>query len=242
MSDLFVTAASLEGVPSALAGSRSGIDAVLQDRGLRRSGPEHTVQSLLLGAAATATLEGDPVDSEDLADGAGGPTARAAFRLSSELLGLMHRWEAAPLQAIARLHSIAAAGSVPDPDLGRPSNPAGAVRLTVLSKLLTHPTTAPALAVAAMVHAEILTAKAFGSHDGVVARAAERLVLISRGVDPVSAIVPEAGHAASPAAYSSAAIAYATGTRAGLRTWMFYAAEAFTRGAAASPLAAFPRR
>ncbi len=236
MSDPFVTAASLEGVASALAGSRNGIDAVLRDRGLRRSTPEHTARSLLLGAAASATLEGDPVEPDELAAGAGGTTARAALRLSTELLGLVPTWERAPLQAIARLHALAAAGSVPDADLGRPSHAHGTARLTELGTLLTRPTEAPALAVAALVHAEILTAQAFGSHDGVVARAAERLVLVSRGVDPVSVTVPEAGHAALLEAYVSAASAYATGTPAGLQAWMFHAAEAFTRGAEASPL------
>lgn len=236
MSDPFVTAASLQGVASALAGSRNGIDAVLRDRGLRRSSPEHTARSLLLGAAASATLEDDPVEADELALGAGGPTARAALRLSSELLGLVPTWERAPLQAIARLHALAAAGSVPDADLGRPSDVDGTSRLTELGKSLTRTTEAPALAVAALVHAEILAARAFGSHDGVVARAAERLVLVSRGVDPVSVIVPEAGHAAAPDAYLRAAAAYATGTTAGLQAWMLHAAEAYTRGAEASPL------
>jgi len=242
VSDPFVTAASLEGVASALAGSRNGIDAVLRDRGLRRSTPEHTARSLLLGAAASATLEGDPVEPDDMALGGGGPTAQAALRLSSELLGLVPTWEHSPLQAIARLHALAAAGSVPDVDLGRPSNADGTSRLAELAKLLTRTTEAPALAVAAVVHAEILTAEAFGSHNGVVARAAERLVLVSRGVDPVSVTVPEAGHAALLEAYVRAASAYATGSTAGLQTWMFHAAEAFTRGAEASPLVSSPGR
>lgn len=236
MSDPFVTAVSIEGVASALAGSRNGIDAVLRDRGLRRSGPEHTARSLLLGAAASATLEGDPVDADELASGGGGTTARATLRLSSELLGLIPTWERVPLQAIARLHALAAAGSVPDADLGRPTSAEGVSRLTELAGQLTRSTEAPALAVAALVHAEILVTKAFGSHDGVVARAAERLVLVSRGVDPVSVIVPEAGHAASPEAYARAASAYATGSPAGLQAWMLHAADAYTRGAEASPL------
>jgi len=236
VSDPFVAAASLEGVASALAGSRNGIDAVLRDRGLRRSSPEHTARSLLLGAAASATLEGDRIEPDDLAAGGGGVTARAALRLSSELLGLVPTWERAPLQAIARLHALAAAGSVPDADLGRPTNPESSARLAELGRLLTQPTDAPALAVAAIVHAEILVARAFTSHDGVVARAAERLVLVSRGVDPVSVTVPEAGHAASSDAYLRAVSAYAAGTPAGMQTWLLHAAEAFTRGAEASPL------
>ena len=56
--DPFLPAASLEGVPSAFAATRDGIDALLRDRGLRRTTPEDTARSLLLGAVATARLEG----------------------------------------------------------------------------------------------------------------------------------------------------------------------------------------
>ena len=65
--DPFSAAASLEGVPSAFAGTRDGLDAVLRDRGLRRSTPEDTAQSLLLGARATSTLEGSEVTVDELA-------------------------------------------------------------------------------------------------------------------------------------------------------------------------------
>ena len=45
--------ASLEGVPSAFAAARDGIDVMLRDRGLRRTSPEMTAESLLRGAHAT---------------------------------------------------------------------------------------------------------------------------------------------------------------------------------------------
>ena len=54
-----------------------------------------------------------------------------------------------------------------------------------------------------MVHAEIAVAAPFVSHNGLVARAAERLVLVARGVDAKSLIVPEAGHLAVRAEYES---------------------------------------
>src|SRR3546814_13303006 len=56
------------------------------------------------------------------------------------------------------------------------------------------PTDAPAMLVAAIVHADLITAAPFASHNGIVARAAERLVLVARGVDEKSLLVPEAGH------------------------------------------------
>ena len=234
--DAFLAAASMEGVPSAFAATRDGIDSLLRDRGLRRTTPEDTARSLLLGAAATASLEGSDVDVELLAGGGGDATARAALRLSTELLGLVPVWRRTPLQAIARIHALAAAGSVPDDDLGRPDDSTGVARLGELSRALTAPTEAPALVVAALTHAEVATCGAFASHAGVVARALERLVLVERGVDPASVTVPEAGHAAEPEAYRSALGAYELGDSAGVSQWLLYASQAFTRGAEASPL------
>ena len=237
MSDPFLPAASLEGVTSAFASARDGIDALLRDRGLRRVSPEDTSRSLLMGAAATASLEeGNTVSADELAEGAGDATARAALRLSTEILGLVPVWRTSPIQAIARLHALAAAGSVPDDELGRPGG-AGGPRLLALAQNLAVPTRAPGLAVAALVHAEIASCGAFTSHAGVVARAAERIVLVERGIDPPSVTVPELGHASAPDGYRSALDAYASGTEAGLTQWLRYASLAYARGAELSPLA-----
>ncbi|MCW2747943.1 MAG: oxidoreductase [Nocardioidaceae bacterium] len=215
--------------------TRDAIDALLRDRGLRRSSPEVTGESLLRGAAATATLEGSAIDVEGLRAGEGDATARAAVRLSTELLALVPVWEKAPLQALARIHAFAAGGSVGEEELGRPTKPVGAARLNQLSRLLQVPTTAPGLIVASLVHAEVLVASAFSSHNGVVARAAERLVMVVKGVDPASVTVPEAGHAADPFAYRDALFAYARDTPEGVHQWLLYAASAFARGAEATP-------
>lgn len=239
--DPFQAAGRLEGLPSAYAAARDGIDSVLRDRGLRRSTPEDTATSLLRGAAATAALEGSVFPVEELAVGGGDQVARAAVRLSTELLGLVPVWERSPLQAVARLHALAASGSVPDDELGRPTSPEGAVRLARLARTCSRPTAAPGLVVAALVHAEVVTAAAFGSFDGVVGRAAERLVLVARGVDPASVTVPEQGHASEPQGYASALAAFARGDAAGLQQWLQYASQAFARAAEASPLARSPR-
>ena len=89
---------------------------------------------------------------------------------------------------------------------------------------------------AALVHAELATAEPFGSADGLVARAAERLVLVSSGVDAKSLVVPEAGHLALRPAYESNLRAYAGGGRAGIQAWLLYCTEAYAAGAEASPL------
>lgn len=217
------------------------MDAVLRDRGLRRSTPDDTARSLLIGAWATATLEGSECELDELAAGGGDATARAAVRLSTELLGLLPTWQRSPVQALARIHALAAAGSVPDDALGRPVNPEGGRRLAGLAAMLGAKTQAPALVIAALTHAEIAAAGAFASHNAVVARAAERLVLVARGVDPASVTVPEAGHVAAAPDYFEALAAYATASSDdgsnGVHRWLLYAADAFTRGAEASPLA-----
>ncbi|MGZ5368634.1 oxidoreductase [Aeromicrobium sp.] len=235
--DPFIAAASLEGIPSAFAATRDGLDSLLRDRGLRRSTPEVTAESLLLGASATAAIEGSAYDVEELKAGGGDATARGAVLLSTELLGLVPVWNRSPLQAIARIHALAAAGSASAEDLGRPSNPTGAERLNLLGRLLGRPTKAPGLVVAALVHAEIAAAGAFVSHNGVVARAAERLVLVAKGVDPASVTVPEAGHSAQVDGYRSALSAYEKGDSNGIHQWLMYASQAFARGAEVSPMA-----
>ncbi len=227
---------TLEGVPSAYAAARDGIDVMLRDRGLRRTSPETTAESLLRGAHASAALEGSSSTLAEVRDGGGDEVAQAAVRLSTEVLALAPALGRSPLQALARLHAVAAKGSLPEERLGRPRDAEAAQRLRDLAGLLTAPTAAPALLAAAVVHAELATAAPFASHNGLVARAAERLVLVSRGVDEKSLVVPEAGHLALRAAYESNLRGYRAGGSAGVHAWLLYAAEAYAAGAEASPL------
>lgn len=235
-SDPLARLAALEGVGSAMAAARDGIDAVLRDRGLRRTTPDLTAESLLRGAHASAVLEGSASSLDELRDGAGGPVDRSALRLSTELLGLVPTLARAPLQVAARLHTLAAKGEVVDEALGRPRDVGSAARLRDLGRVLSVRSAAPALVLAAVVHAELATARPFESHNGMVARAAERLVLAARGVDTLSLVVPEAGHLALRREYESNLRGYRDGGAAGVRSWLLYAAEAYARGAEASPL------
>ena len=229
-SDPLAWLSDLEGVPSAYAATRDGIDVLLRDRGLRRTTPEQTGESLLRGAHASAVLEGSTSSLEDIRAGAGDEVAQAAVRVSTELLSLVPVMGRSPVQAFARLHSLTG-GATP----GQPVGPEASARLQDLSRALLA-TSAPALVVAALVHAELVAAAAFASHNGLVARAAERLVMVSRGVDPASLVVPEGGHLVLAAEYESNLRGYRDGGRAGLHAWMLYGAEAQTKGAEASPL------
>ena len=227
---------TLEGVPSAYAAARDGIDVVLRDRGLRRTSPETTAELLLRGAHASAALEGSSSSLAEVRAGTGDAVAQDAVRVSAELLSLSPLLSRAPLQALARIHALAASASLPQEQLGRPRDAASADRLRALAELLTAPTSVPALVVAAVVHADLATAAPFASHNGVVARATERLLLVGRGVDEKSLVVPEAGHLALRPAYESNLRGYADGGPAGVHAWVLYAAEAYAAGAEASPL------
>jgi len=98
---------SFEGVPSAFAAVRDGIDAMLRDRGLRRTSPETTAESLLRGAHASAVLEGSASSLVEVRDGRGDEVAQASLRVSTELLGQAQVLGRSPGQALARLHTLA---------------------------------------------------------------------------------------------------------------------------------------
>lgn len=225
----------LEGVPSAFAAARDGIDALLRDRGLRRTTPEQTAESLLVGAHASAVLEGSASSLEEVRAGEADETALAAVRVSTGVLALVPVIGSSPLQAFARLHALAGKGVVGDDALGRPVSEEAAERVNSLASTLLA-TSVPALIVGALVHAELKTVAPFASHNGIVARAAERLVIVARGVDPASVVVPEAGHLALRPQYESNLRGYRDGGRAGLHSWLLYAAEAVTAGTEVSPV------
>ena len=226
----------LEGVPSGYAAVRDGIDVMLRDRGLRRTSPETTAESLLRGAHASAVLEGSASTLAELREGGGDAIAVDAVRMSASLLALAPLLKTAPLQAIARIHSVVGSAALGPEELGRPRDAASADRLRGVAELLLAPTSAPALLLAAVVHADLATTAPFASHNGIVARAVERLVLVSRGVDAKSLVVPEAGHLALRAEYESNLRAYRDGGPRGVHAWVLYAPEAYAAGAEASPL------
>ncbi len=232
--DVLARLHALEGVPSALSSARDGIDAVLRDRGLRRTSPETTTESLLRGAHASAVLEGSASSLEEVRAGTGDETSAVSVRLSTELLTLAPVLRRSPLQALARLHTVAGAGALPHEQLGRPRDAEAAALLQTVASMLA--TDAPALLVAAVVHGELASAAPFASHNGLVARATERLVLMARGLDEKSLVVPEAGHLALRPAYEGNLGALRDGVPGAVHRWLLYAAEAYAAGTEASPI------
>ncbi|MCK9874321.1 hypothetical protein MXD59_00730 [Frankia sp. Ag45/Mut15] len=214
---------------------------------------------------ANSDIPGDPASTSDPVSTSGIdpalPVVLGTVRLYGELGILAPAWERAPRQALARMHVLLGRGVLPDELLGRPRPDAGgpdlmdplrlgpppstmeaSVRLDGLTRLLVAPTTAPAIVVAGVVHGELLALRPFGVLDGVIARAAARLVLVSRGLDPKALTATDVGHLEaggpesdqptdeSPAApvldYRAAADAYVHGGAAGVIAWLRHSARA----------------
>ncbi|WP_345697885.1 oxidoreductase [Kitasatospora terrestris] len=117
-----------------------------------------------------------------------------------------------------------------------PSADEAAARLDQLAKLLVEraerPTGgAPALVVAAIVHGELLALRPFGRCNGLVARAAQRIVLIAEGLDPKAICPAEVGLAElGTAAYREALNGYLSGTPEGVARWITHCGQALRLG------------
>jgi len=215
----------LSGVRDALDAARQAVDDVLRHRALRRSGGPVAAESALRSAVASAALEGQGYDREAVRSGlVTDPVVQGALRVSGALDGLVPQWGTAPRQVLARLHVLAARGSVPPEELGRPAT--ASPRLDALVSLLVSPGSAPAFLRAAAVHGELLALRPFAGPNGVVARAAGRLTLTAAGFDPRGLLPVEVGHLAREPEYVGASGAYATGTPDGVRSWLRHCAAA----------------
>ncbi|MCX4748121.1 Fic family protein [Kitasatospora sp. NBC_01287] len=153
--------------------------------------------------------------------------------------------ELAPAQGVAAPVDLPAGAQAPGAEAGRgpvvvlpPAPPATevAARLDQLAQLLAGRTAgaqggAPALVTAAVVHGELLALRPFGSHNGLVARAAQRIVLIAEGLDPKAICPAEVGLVElGTAAYREALAGYLTGTPEGLGRWIAHCAAALRLG------------
>jgi hypothetical protein len=249
----------LADVAPAFEAAREAVDAALRHRALRRQGGAVAAEVSLRAAVASAALEGNEHDIDTVRAGAvADPVLQGALRVAEGVFGLVDIWPRAPRQVLARLHLLAARGVVPDAQLGRlltspaesgpaESGPAGsgpagsgparsgaevARRLDALAGLVAGNDRTPPLLLAAIVHAELITLRPFAGPAGVVARAAARITLISRGFDPRGLVGVEVGHFQRAPEYVGAAGAYATGTPDGLRSWLRHYASAIEVGAA----------
>lgn len=225
----------LPGVAEACAQARSDVDRLLNHRVLRKQSAKVSGESLIRGARASAELEDHGYQLEAIRSGViDDPVVTGCMRVAGELGRITEIWEKAPLQALAALHLNAAHGSLHRDDLGRPvAGPEASVRLQRLADTVRAPRDRelPGLVVAAVVHGEILALQPFAALNGVVARAAARVALISTGVDPKALAVPEVGHVAERREYEQALAAYRTGGPDGVGRWIVHCAGALSAGA-----------
>ncbi|MFI1443823.1 oxidoreductase [Streptomyces fructofermentans] len=259
--DPLVALGSLPGVAESVESVRKAVDRVYGHRVMRRRSNAITGEAALRGARGSAALSGADWALEEVrrrTDFSGDDEARvvgAALRLTAEAGQLLSIWRQSPLRVLARLHLVAAADK--GQSVGRPrragegvteTSAAGAAgplvelplpdaaevegRLDGLARLVIAGSSAPALVTAAVVHGELLALRPFGSHNGLVARTAERIVLIGSGLDPKSVCPAEVGHAElGRAAYAAALEGYVSGTPEGMAAWITHCGKAVELGA-----------
>lgn len=224
----------LPGVPEAVRAARAAVDEVHRHPANRRGWPATAAEASVRAARASAAIDGgDPEipSAGEVSD----PVLAGALRVAESTGLLLTTWQRAPLQALARLHVLAAADLVPAAQvdsLGRP-RPSAAVsaRLDLLAGLVAGKTDVPGPVLTAVVHGELLALAPFELANGVVARAAARLTAIATGLDPKGLAVPEVCYLRRRDEYAEAARDFAGGEADGVRRWLLFCCEAIQAGA-----------
>ena len=261
IADHVVMLSVLPGVPEATDAARAACTELRWHQALRRRIPAAAAESRVRGARASAALDGAEMDValvRDLMRGAAAwpenpdpieAVLQGAVRATAETEHIRGLVVTAPSQALARVHAAAAGHLLPQSQVGRPRQ-AGETsrefsdigpapdeivviqRLSGIVALLLGATDAPAVVVAALVHAEIATVRPFVRGNGLVARAMERAVIGASGLDPTGVAVAEVGHGAGgAAAYLGALAAYGSGSPQGVALWIRHCAQAIVAGA-----------
>ncbi|WP_433661253.1 oxidoreductase [Nocardia sp. CA-128927] len=236
MTDPLQPLVDLPGVRAAADRARDALAEVHRHKANRRGWPTTAAEAAVRAARSSAAIDGGSIELP--ADGqVGDPILAGSLRVgqaldSDALRNLVGTWQRAPLQALARLHLLAAADLVADEEsLGRPRADDGvAERLDLLVQAV-HGSSAPAPVIAAVVHGELLALRPFGTADGVVARAASRLVAVSSGLDPHSLGVPEVFWLRRRQAYLDAAAAFGSGAADAVGGWVMLCCGALEDGA-----------
>ena len=229
--------ADLPGVADAAEQARDALGRAHRHRANLRGWPVTAAEAALRAARASSVLDGGTpqLDEHTASD----PIFAGALRVAQALEGgettLVGVWRRAPLQALARLHMLAAADVVAENELGRPRPvPEVSARLDLVTQLVSGGPKASKVSgpiLAAVVHGELLALASFGSADGVVARGVSRLVTMATGLDPHGIGVPEVYWMRRAAEYHDAARGFATGTEKGLTGWLLLHCRALQAGA-----------
>ncbi len=255
MADVLLPLVDLPGVAESTASARERVDALLWDRSLRAKGPALRTDVALQNARGTAAIDGIDIALAAWASGDAfddsplGHAAAGVWRLEEALSQQLSVWPNAPMQSLARMHSLVARDVVVDHDrLGRPrdgdrvddplrikSVPDVAsmkVRLAGLASVITTESEVPAMVLAAVVHGELLALRPFEWGSSLIARAASRIVLAQRGLDPDFLLMTDAAiYSIGRPAYVDAVRGYLTGTPDGVARWIRFCAESCAVGA-----------
>lgn len=244
----------LPGVADAAGTARDRVDQLLWDRKLGTKGPALRTECARESARASAAIDGIDFPAAAWASGDAfedspiGHAAAGVWRLESAMKDLLAVWATAPIQALARMHALVAADVVAKDDLGRPRSGEEAddplrikalppvdvmkVRVTALGDIATQTPAVPAVVEAAVVHGELLALRPFAWGSGPIARAASRLVLAHRGLDPdLITMIDPAILAVGRPAYVDAVRAYLSATPDGVARWIRFCSEATSVGA-----------
>ncbi|MGB6163767.1 MAG: oxidoreductase [Pseudonocardiaceae bacterium] len=222
----------LPGVGEAVTRARDAVRAVYQHPVNQQSRWAVTsAEASVRAARASAALDGaSPTlpSNGPVRD----PVLAGALRVAEALGGLLGTWQRAPLQALARLHLLASTDLSPGALLGRPrSSLETTARLDGLAQLVTGGSRVAAPVLVAVVHGELLTLAPFVRGNGVVARAAARLTVVSSGLDPKGLVLPEVAHLHREREYRAAAAGFASGSAAAVGAWIVHCCTALTAGA-----------
>jgi len=234
--DLLAPLLDLPGVAEAAERSREALAKAHRHRTNLRNWPVTAAESAVRGARSSSALDGGAVQLDGTGAEPNDPVLAGALRVGQALEGgntpLVGAWQRAPLQVLARLHALAAADLVDGQSLGRPrQDPEVTARLDLVTRLVTGASSAPAPVLAAVAHGELLTLAAFGSGDGIVARAVSRLVTIATGLDPHGLGVPEVYWLRRADEYRSAARGFASGSPEQVGEWLLMCCRALEDGA-----------
>jgi hypothetical protein len=242
VTDPLAPLAELPGVAEACDEARAALGRAHRHRFNLRGWPQTAAEAAVRAARASSVLDGGSLtitgDEARASEATGDvldPVLAGALRVAEALEGgataLVGVWQRAPMQAIARLHALAAADLTDDDRLGRPRPDADVGRRLELLGDVIAGARVPAPVLAAVAHGELLTLAPFGVADGVVARAVSRLITITSGLDPHGLGVPEVYWMRKSGDYRAAARGFESGTPDGLKVWILASCTAFHAGA-----------
>ena len=189
--DLLAPLMDLPGVADAAAVARAALGKAHRHRANLRNWPITAAESTVRGARSSSALDGGGVQL-DAASGAHDPVLAGALRVGQAMEGgatnIVGAWQRAPLQALARLHALAAADLVSEAHLGRPrQSPEVAARLDLLTRLVTGGSSAPAPVLAAVAgSSETGVLETLGRQIGMHVAATRPEALDIDAVDPAA--------------------------------------------------------